>query len=175
MARNLWLTCAVVRARDLFPRPGWFVQPRRPRRHGADDDDAVSKAPRAVSSARRSPHVRIRRAIAGAGAGAAFFHEPPPVEWSIGRAATEHLSKWGSAGPGLWRAAGGRDPRQGGVGNSFKCVGLAGEREGSRLLRGLEFLGWSGGWEPSLRTCRRDSEKSGKPWSRKRRRPQCSW
>jgi hypothetical protein len=31
--------------------------------------------------------------------------------------------------------AGGRGPRQGGVGKVFKCVGLAAEREGSRLLR----------------------------------------
>lgn len=59
----------------------------------------------------------------------------PSVRISDERSVSIHEWGGGSECRRLRSPAGGRGPRQGGVGKVFKCVGLAAEREGSRLLR----------------------------------------
>jgi hypothetical protein len=59
--------------------------------------------------------------------------------------------------------AGGRDPRQGGIGGHSSAWGSLAK---GRVRDCLE--GRSDGWGRSVRTCRRDTEKSGQPWPKKK-------
>jgi len=165
VAGNLRLTCAVVRARDLFPRSGSSVRPRR--RHGADAAVSTALSPctytRAVASARRSR----RPSESDEPSRGVFPQAPRATGRSVGHP-SGGVPGGGAAVGAAGSPTGGRDPRQGGIGHSFMSVGLARERERSRLLRSLQ--GRSGGWGRSVRTCRRDTEKSGHPWSRKKRK-----